>query len=132
LHFANACKRCISCNNKGMIETSGSVSSGERNSEDNLDLAYRIGQFANMLGVNPELLQGLKFCHKCNGAVFLWDDLTLMDIGDWHIDDEDYSCEEYRAQVAESICDACDGSGFEGGDFKFTAEEWIRLGQLKL
>ncbi len=93
------------------------------------DLKFRQDQLATMLGIDPELLRGLSFCRQCGGAEYDWDDLSCMDIGDQFSDEPNFDFGEYRSQIAEKTCQACDGSSFEGGSFELSVEEWIALGQ---
>ncbi|HEY8108659.1 MAG TPA: hypothetical protein VIF43_01470 [Patescibacteria group bacterium] len=100
---------------------------------DNPEMAERLrsrqDEFAALLGVEPETLRHLEFCDCCHGEDCWWADLT-DDVLDWYglnLADYDESC-EYRADVAGAECGPCGGTGFKGGSFDLTVEQWHQLG----
>jgi hypothetical protein len=90
-------------------------------------------QFSAILGVDPELLRGLELCGTCGGFNHRWEDVTSFDMGEHHdIGNSAQEYQEYRHQIAENTCDACEGSGFEGGSWRFSPDEWVTLSQSKI
>lgn len=93
------------------------------------ELLSRQEQFATIFpNGDPEKLRGLKFCHVCRGADYVWTDYSLSDIDVEGLDIK--SSEEnkdYRHYLMTTMCEDCDGTGFEGGNSNLTLEEWIAL-----
>jgi len=90
-------------------------------------------QFSAILGVDPELLRGLELCGTCGGFNHRWEDVTSFDMGEHHdIGNSAQEYQEYRHQIAENTCDACEGSGFEDGSWRFSPDEWVTLSQSKI
>lgn len=88
-------------------------------------LAFLQDQFGALLGVEPELLRGLEFCSKCKGFNYQWTDWGTVSL-DLDFENE-YEAHEFRTEVAQEKCEACDGSGFKGGTFDFYKEDWLDL-----
>lgn len=93
------------------------------------ELENRQEQFGVLLGISPEKLRGLNFCNKCSGLDYEWTDWSLseIDLGGLEIGTQE-DASDYRAHLASIFCEACDGTGFEGGSFHLSAEQWIELG----
>lgn len=92
-------------------------------------------QFANVLGVEPGLLTGLRLCSDCGGYDYRWTDITCTDLAEEGFlpdgdEDPDDFYDDYRAYIAESMCKPCDGTGFEHGSFDLTTEQWLALGEI--
>jgi hypothetical protein len=98
------------------------------------DLLDRQAQFAALLGVDAHELSHLQFCTHCGGFDYQWTDVTFSDFAEDGFlpdegDDIDNFYYEYRAYLADSMCRPCDGTGFEGGSFDHTIDEWLTLGR---
>jgi hypothetical protein len=93
-------------------------------------LLDRQSQFAALLGVDQKQLEHLKFCTSCSGCNPTWTDWSMDDLPvDLVSNSEDGIV--YRSYLAE-VCSDCDASGFEGGNFGLTVEEWLQLGRSSL
>ncbi len=105
--------------------------SRETDSPEPFELLDRQDQFGALIGADPELLRGLKFCNSCRGNNYEWTDWSCTDIdGNFfgmNFDAEGDPPQDYRLYLTEIACEICDGSGFEGGNFQLSTEEWIDL-----
>lgn len=94
------------------------------------ELRQRQEEFAAIIGVDSESLRHLKFCKHCGGEDYEWNDWSFDVTNRYGLDlDGLDEADEYRAHFTESRCQFCDGTGFNGGSFELTAEEWQWLGQ---
>ncbi|OGM55836.1 hypothetical protein A3E46_00060 [Candidatus Woesebacteria bacterium RIFCSPHIGHO2_12_FULL_46_16] len=99
------------------------------------ELKDRQNQFAVLLGLDPERLRGLKFCSHCGGEDYEWTDYSMdeMDATPLQLVTSKgklVDLREYRSYLADSVCQNCDGTGFEGGSFSFNEDAWCSLGDI--
>ena len=97
------------------------------------ELKDRQNQFATLLGVEPEQLRELRFCSHCGGGDYEWTDYSMdeMDATPLQLvtrEGEIVDLGEYRGYLADSVCQNCDGTGFEGGSFLLEKKDWLILG----
>lgn len=85
-------------------------------------------QFSALLGIAPEKLRGLQFCQTCHGIDYQWTDGQTLETDFLDIEDD---LRDYRAYLSEIICQACDGTGFQGGSWKLAIEDWLEIGYSK-
>ena len=90
-------------------------------------LADRQKQFAAILDVEPEELGHLTLCESCGGYDYIWTDWTLSPLPDGFTSSTDDAI-AHRNYLAETACKDCDATGFQGGSFDFTKEQWLELG----
>lgn len=84
-------------------------------------------EFAAVLGVDAESLRGLPACSRCGGYDYVWTDWSFEDaMMETGIVKSQQEADEYRAYLAD-VCGDCDGTGFKGGSFDMTTEEWVEL-----
>lgn len=96
------------------------------------DLEQRRGEFATLINIPVSLLDNLVFCEGCGGLEYRWDDVTMDDIAEsWIIDDEEEDDEvnfyAYRAYLAETECRSCEGTSFNGIRFSTLSEDLLRV-----
>jgi len=92
-------------------------------------LRDRQNQFGALVDISPEKLRGLKFCNDCDGVDHEWTDWTGTEIDAEGL--EIYTIKEvieYRAYLASVSCQTCGGTGFEGGSFQLSIDQWLNLG----
>lgn len=46
------------------------------------ELEDRLDQFSSILGVDPNLLNKLRFCSACNGDDYVWTDWAMLELPD--------------------------------------------------
>ena len=98
-----------------------------------LELISRQDQFATLFhNIKPEQLRGLKFCNLCGGQDYQWTNWSMTDINpdDFSVNSLVEDVREYRFYLFKNMCNACDGTGFEGGSFSFSTEQWLKLGSV--
>lgn len=97
------------------------------------ELESRQNQFATLFEpvINPERLRGLTFCSHCGGEDYQWTDWTGTAI-DPNIFDEGDDPRDYRTYLSETCCKICEGTGFEGGSWDLSVEEWLNIGNQEL
>lgn len=97
------------------------------NQRDQEYLTDRIKQFAAILDVEPEALRSLTLCESCGGYDYIWTDWNLSPLPKGFISCADDAI-AYRNYLAESACEDCDATGFQGGSFDYSKEKWLELG----
>ncbi len=93
------------------------------------ELPFRIQQFASVIDLPTEKLQGLKFCSNCNGVDYNWTDYTRTEIDPHFGIETEVDAYNYRMYLLESICTVCEGTGFNKGSWNLTQEDWLKLSQ---
>lgn len=94
-----------------------------------VELKSRQDQFGALLEITPEKLRHLEFCDTCRGDDYEWTDWSSNDLELSELKVDSSEDIAYRNYLASLACKECDGTGFEGGSFQLTQEEWINLGQ---
>lgn len=94
---------------------------------DREDLRDRQVQFASVLGVEPEALSHLQFCESCVGLDYVWTDWSMLPLPDGFTSSPEDAV-SYRYYLSDIACSDCDATGFQGGSFKLTVDQWLALG----
>ena len=92
------------------------------------ELEFRQEQFGALLGLDPELLRGLKFCKICKGFDYQWTNWSQTEVDGTLGLETPEDAYDYRIYLLDQKCTDCDGSGFEGGNFELLNKEgWLNL-----